>query len=136
MAEDEVGRPTIMTPEIVAKLEEAFLWGCSDLEACLHARIGKSTLYNYQNVNPEFVERKEQLKKNPTLRARKCVFDGIESDSDLSLRYLERKERDEFSTKNEINSNLTFTQMPAIAVTGADCKQAPVKLTFNIGEEK
>lgn len=104
-----------MTPEIIAKLEEAFALGCSDLEACLFANIGKSTLYNYQENNPEFVERKEQLKENPILKARISVIGGFKESPDLALRYLERKKKDEFSLKqvmagdpeNPINHSVT-----------------------------
>lgn len=73
------GRPTIMTEERVNKLEEAFALGCSDLEACFYADISKQTLYNYQDKNPSFVDRKEALKKNPVLKARKTVLSAIES---------------------------------------------------------
>lgn len=61
------GRPTIMTPDIVNKLEQAFSMGCSDLEACLYAGISKQTLYNYQAKNPEFVDRKEKIVINTNI---------------------------------------------------------------------
>ncbi len=96
------GRPTIMTPETISKLEHAFMLGCSDLEACLYANIGKSTLYNYQDANPEFVERKEQLKENPILLARTSVVNKLSEDADLALRFLERRKKDEFSPKQEM----------------------------------
>jgi translation elongation factor EF-G len=97
------GRPTIMTPDIIAKLEEAFEWGCSDLEACGHANIGKSTLYNYQEAHPEFVERKEQLKENPVRKARQSVVQSLESDPKLAMDYLKNKKNKEFNTKQEID---------------------------------
>ena len=96
------GRPTIITPEILHKLEEAFALGCSDLEACFFADIGKSTLYNYQNKNPEFVERKEELKQSPVFEARKSVINGLKDDPKLALAYLERKKKDEFSLRQEV----------------------------------
>ncbi len=96
-----MGRPSIMTPEIINKLEQAFMLGCSDLEACLFADIGKSTLYNYQDANPDFLERKEKLKENPILVARTSVISGLNNDPDLALRFLERRKKDEFSTKTE-----------------------------------
>lgn len=95
------GRPTSMTEEVVQKLEEAFLLGCSDLEACFYADIAKQTLYSYQEAHPEFKDRKEELKANPVFLARKSVVDGVKIDADLALKYLERKCKDEFSTKSE-----------------------------------
>ena len=53
-----MSRPTVMTDDIVAKLESAFLMGCTDNEACLYADIDRSTLYRYQEKNPEFSDRK------------------------------------------------------------------------------
>ena len=90
-----------MTPQVVAKLEEAFLLGCTDLEACFFANISKDTLYNYQNKNPEFIERKERLKSNPVFKARRSVLDHIDGDGNLAMKYLERKCKDEFGLKNE-----------------------------------
>lgn len=67
-----------MTPERVKKLEEAFLMGCTDLEACLFADISKQTLYNYQDANPGYVDRKEALKTNPILKSKKVVIEVLE----------------------------------------------------------
>ena len=58
------GRPTVMTKDTIAKLEEAFKCGASDLEACFYADISKDSLYNYQKKHPEFIERKEALKNH------------------------------------------------------------------------
>ena len=96
------GRKTVMTPEIINKLEQAFSMGCSDLEACLFADIGKTTLYNYQNENPEFVERKEKLKEKLVLKARTVIAESLnKQDENTAKWYLERKAKNEFSTKVE-----------------------------------
>lgn len=96
------GRKTVMTPEVIAKLEEAFGWGCSDVEACLWAEIAPATLYQYQEKNPKFAERKADLKETPVLLARKTVVNAIKKgDRTTAMQYLERKKKDEFSTKTE-----------------------------------
>lgn len=97
------GRPTVITPEILSKLEEAFLLGCSDIEACFYADISKSTLYVYQENNPEFKDRKEELKANPIFIARKTVVKEIAEKGELALKFLERKKKDEFSPSTDIN---------------------------------
>lgn len=104
MSEKGVGQPTIMTPETVKVLEDGFLMGLNDSEACLYAGISKQTLYNYQHKHPEYVDRKEHLKDNIRMRAKLNVARSIES-SDVtdSKWYLERKARDEFSLKQEVN---------------------------------
>lgn len=90
-----------MTEEIIAKLEEAFAWGCSDVEACLWADIAPATLYKYQEKHPEFTERKAELKETPILKARKSVVTKLEADPKLAMDFLSRKKKDEFSTKTE-----------------------------------
>jgi len=110
-----------MTPEVIEKLEEAFAWGCTDIEACLWADIGEKTLYNYQEKNPEFVQRKEKLKSTPILKARQSVLSGFKRDPNLALKFLERKAKQEFSLRTEtditskgekIGATITFTDSP------------------------
>ena len=103
-----------MTPETVKKLEEAFAIGCSDLEACLYADISKQTLYTYQADNPKFLDRKEMLKERPILQARMTVVKALRHDSDMAMKYLERKNKKEFSPRSEH--------------TGADGKDLPTPI--------
>lgn len=102
----DVGRPTIMTPEIISKLEEVFALGGSDEEACFFAGIGKSTLYNYQKENPEFVERKEALKETPILKARRTVVDALK-EPNMAFKFLERKRRGEFGPTLDLTADVS-----------------------------
>lgn len=96
------GRPTVMTNEVVAKLEQAFSLGCSDIEACLFAGISKQTLYDYQKIHPEFADRKEELKEKLVLKARTVIATALNNNDETTAKwYLERKRKDEFSTKQE-----------------------------------
>ena len=100
----ETGRPTVMTPETLQKLEHAFAIGCTDLEACVYADICSSTLYNYQKDNPAFLERKDLLKQTPVLKARTNVMADIQGGNiDTSKWYLERKKKNEFSSSTNVN---------------------------------
>jgi len=74
-----MARPTKMTNEAVAKLESAFLLGCTDLEACCYANIDRSTLYRFQASNPEFSDRKPVLKSNPFMLARRVIIKALEN---------------------------------------------------------
>ena len=96
-----MARPTVMTPEVIAKLEEAFAWGCTDIEACLWANIAEKTLYLYQEKNPEFIQRKESLKETPALNSRATVARAVKRDPKLAIDYLARKKKDEFSLRSE-----------------------------------
>lgn len=101
----ELGRPTIMTPEKVKEIEEYFSVGATDLEACFLAGISKQTLYNYQENNPDFVDRKEALKNMPKYKSKKLIVESIEKgDKNDAKWYLERKDN-EFKQKTDITSN-------------------------------
>ena len=97
-----MARPTVMTPEVIAKLEEAFKYGATDIEACGYADIAIDTLYLYQRKNPQFINRKETLKNSPIFTAKKSVVDRLPRDPDLALKYLERRAKAEFSLRSEI----------------------------------
>ena len=91
-----------MTPETIDKLEQAFMAGFSDEEACLHADISPDTLYTYCKKYPKFSERKELLKKRPLMQAKLNMLGFLKSkDKDSTKFYLERKGRDEFATRVE-----------------------------------
>jgi hypothetical protein len=99
----KMGRPTVMTAEMVKKLEFGFLKGLTDEQCCLFAVISKQALYDYCHAHPEFTDRKELLKQQPSVQAKINIAEGIENgDADLSKWYLERKNKDEFSTKQDI----------------------------------
>lgn len=102
---EERGRPTVMTPENIAKLEEGFLHGLSDRESCLYAGLAPSTLYAFCVENPDFSERKELLKEQIKMRAKLNISSGIAGgDKPLSQWYLERRDKD-FKAKSDITSD-------------------------------
>ena len=103
----KVWRKTVMTSEIIDKLELWFSYWFTDREACLFANIWESTLYDYCQANPEFSERKEILKNSPTIKAKTNVVKKINSgDIPQSNRRLERKAKNEFSTKQEVDAKV------------------------------
>ena len=100
---DNYGRPTVMTEAVLHKLEEAFSLGCSDKEACVYANIAPSTLYLYQEKNPEFSERKQLLKEKLVLLARQTVAKAIQNGDEKSAQWLlERKKRKEFAVRTQM----------------------------------
>jgi len=127
----DVGRPTVMTPEVLDKLREAFLMGCTDVEACLYANIGTTPLYEYQKENPEFTKQKEQWKENPTLLARKTVFENL-TDKQNAQWYLERKKKKEFSQRNE----LTGGDGESLKISFDPVFNAPTRQTETGGTEQ
>jgi len=115
------GRPTVMTPEALRKLEEAFALGCTDEEACFYANIGKSTMYDYQQNNPKFLERKDELKERPFLKARQTIVKSLDQ-AEHAKWYMERKKKSEFAQRTES--------------TGAGGKDLPTPLLATMMVEK
>lgn len=91
-------------PEIKKKIEFAYARGCSKAEVCAFADVHSKTLDEYLKRNPEEAERLEALKSRPLTNARMNVTQAIEEgDVDVSKWYLERKAKDEFSTKANVD---------------------------------
>ena len=85
--------------------------GCTDIEACLFAGINRDVLYDYQKKNPEFSDRKEQLKQNPFLLARGVQLKDLkECNSVIAQKVLERKE----------GSKVALTAAVQVTITGKD----------------
>lgn len=96
-----VGRPSAITPEVVAKLIEAFKLDVTVEEACLYAGISKDTYYRKVKEDEGFSDEMEQARQYATLLARQSVIREIEKDGVLALKYLERKRKEEFSPRAE-----------------------------------
>ena len=98
------GRPDKIDEKVLSKLEEGFSMGLTDVECCLYADIASATLYRYIEKNPKFRERKEELKNNLKMVAKTNLDKSIKKwDLTDSKWYLERKGKDEFSLKQEID---------------------------------
>jgi len=95
------GRPTKFTPEVINKLEHAFSIGAKAIEACIYADITEDTFYKWLKNNKKFSERIKLLRQKPVLMARQSVLKHMSSDGNLALKFLERKCKDEFSTRTE-----------------------------------
>ena len=50
------GRPTKLTPEIIEQAKNYCILGATDLELVSFFEISESTLYNWKNASPEFLE--------------------------------------------------------------------------------
>lgn len=95
------GRPIKIQGDVLKKLEDAFLIGASDVQACYHAGITTQTLYNYQKRNPKFIDRKTALKEHVSLAAKKNIAKAITESSLLpdSWRWLEKRDTDFLPTQ-------------------------------------
>jgi len=96
------GRPTVMTKDVLRKLEDAFAFCYTDEEACLYAGIGKTALYEYQKDHPEFTERKETLRLTPNLMAKKQLVEAIKGSTGQSRWWAAHKMGKEFALNSKI----------------------------------
>ena len=98
---EKVGRKTVFTQAVLQKLEQGFKIGLTDEECCSYADIAMASLYNYQNANPEFLEKKRKWKQNPIAKAKYTIYQNL-SDAKTAQWYLERKCKEEFSTQSKL----------------------------------
>lgn len=108
-----------MTPECVMKLEEIFALDGTVEEACFFADISRNTFYEWMKEHPELNDRFEALRNNPVLLARRSVIDGL-TDPELALKYLERKRRNEFSTRTETDNTTKMDMSGSLETTSSD----------------
>lgn len=95
------GRKTVFTDATLQKLEQGFKIGLTDEECCAYADIAMASLYNYQNANPEFLEKKRKWKQNPIAKAKHTIYKSLD-DPKTAQWYLERKCKEEFSTQSKL----------------------------------
>jgi hypothetical protein len=84
-----------MTPEVIAKLEEAAAMDCSIPEMAFFAGISRQTLHNWLRDLPDLKERLDELRNKPVLKARSTIIEYLGKEETAKW-YLEKKKKDEF----------------------------------------
>ena len=104
---NQVGRPRAIGEKELQKLEEAFKIGCNNREACFYADVAESTFYDFLKEYPDFSEKIDIWKSYEKIQARLVVHNALKrNDRDMAKWYLERKAKDEFSTKQEFDTTV------------------------------
>lgn len=97
------GRPESMTPAVIAKLKQAFALGMNEKDACYYAEISDDTLRRYKKDHKEFCVSIERLQAKPVMKAYAVIDNALNSSDINTARWLlERKRKDDFTTKTEI----------------------------------
>lgn len=110
--ECKCGHPLLLEEDPVKlnMLREAFKLGCSDSHACIFAEISVDALQNYIKKYPGFAVEKEKLKLLPLMKAKSNVIGAVAAGNlQQSNWYLERKNRQEFGDKTEIEHSGQIT---------------------------
>jgi len=131
------GRSPAITPEVVAKLTEAFKLDMTVEETCLYAGISKDTYYRKVKANQRFSDEMERARMYATMKARNIVIMQMEEDGNLALKYLERKRKEEFSPRIEqqiegsVMASLVKEMEEAESVSWEDTEAHLKKLTIS-----
>ncbi len=100
------GAPSVLTPQVVAKLVAAFQNGLTKTQAFRYAGISKDAYYDGMKRDSEFADKMRAAQEHLNFKSREVIAKAIESGSDLNARWwLERKAKDEFSPRREVTGN-------------------------------
>lgn len=114
----EAGRPTKKNDETVALLLSAFAQGAAVYEACESAKIDTATFYRWINNDRDFAAKIADAKDLISNIAKgNLARKVIKGDVPTSQWWLERKKKDEFSTRNELTGK-DGKDLPTPILTG------------------
>ncbi len=136
-----IGRPSVMTEALLAKLKECFLMGFTDEEACAAVGIARSTLSEYKKLNPDFSDNVHAWKSNPIIKAKFTLYKALD-DPKIAMWYLERKCPEEFSlryiiqhTQNQFTQNNIVIEYVVPSVNNNPLQSDYEELARQAGEE-
>lgn len=97
------GAPTVFTETVVRDLVSSFQDGLNVTQACWQSGIGRTTYYDEYNSNPEFADKMDRARDFASMNARKVIVNDIKrGDQSAAKWWLERRNKDEFSTRQEV----------------------------------
>ncbi|MBM3256580.1 MAG: hypothetical protein FJZ04_03905 [Candidatus Moranbacteria bacterium] len=101
LVKKEVGRPTVITEEVVRKLESVFKLGVKDNIACNYAGIPERTYYENLQRNEDFRSKMRAAQNYARIAAGNVVMDDIVHNKDVQTAkwWLEKKHPDEFGNQ-------------------------------------
>lgn len=93
--------PSKLTDEARLKLKEVAALDGTNLEMAYYCGVTEQTIYNWKKEEPELFEEIERLRQRPILKARRTIFNSLETPAGAQW-YLSRKRKGEFSERSEI----------------------------------
>lgn len=104
------GRPTVITPELLHKLEEGASMGMNTAELACYVDVSQRTVYNIFEQDPDFLQRIETLRNKTSMVAKVNVHrEVLAGDVDLSQWQLEHRNSGEYTKKQETVSKAETT---------------------------
>ncbi len=102
LAKSNAGRPTVDTPEVRRKIEEAAALDASVEEITFYADISNDTYYEILKRDPIFSDRISKLRQKPILAARQAAVTKSKESYANAMDFLKRKRRLEFGDRTEV----------------------------------
>lgn len=103
LEKQKVGRPSVITPEAVQKLEAALAAGFGINAACYFSGVSRSVYYERKATDKEFSDKMRLAEEWSTYKARQVILNAInEGNVKVAMWYLERKARAEFAANKPI----------------------------------
>ena len=109
-----VGRPEKITPDVVKKLKQIFMYDGTVEEACLYAWISKVTYYAKIKKDVNFLNEMNQARLFPYITAKKTLIKSMESDNEAiaqkgAVEFLKRRDKryaDKVEGTMEVDANI------------------------------
>ena len=96
------GRPSVMTEEVIGKLESILKIDWTIGEACSYAWIDQSTYYDWVKKDIRFSKKMTAAQDYPFILARKTLMKGMQNgDQRSAIEYLKRRDR-RYKDKQEL----------------------------------
>jgi len=108
------GRPKATTDKVVSLLVTCFHNGLSVRQACWQSGISHEAYYQRLRNDVEFADTMNKAQELPSITARTNIMKAIrKGDVSTSRWWLERKEKDEFSSKADLTVQEEVVKMPS-----------------------
>lgn len=109
------GRPTVMTPEVIAKLEEGLKLDFTIGEACAYAQIDQATYYRKCKSDKDFARRMESAQMFIFYAAKRNIGQSVINDKNVedAKWLLKRRQKERYSERvdNNISGSINISQI-------------------------
>lgn len=142
LSKNEVGRPTLLVPETVTKLESILKIGGTIEEACSYALISRETYYRWLKENEDFMTKMESAQHYSDIVAKNIVVDSMHKDKNLDTAkwWLEKRVFKQngpmVQVNNQVNSIEFYTDENKTAPDTADRGTGPAPVQDSVRREE
>jgi hypothetical protein len=100
---NKAGRPTVITPEVTAKLVEAFKNDFTQKEACIYAGISQDAFQNRYANNKNFAAEMDGAKAFLFFIAKRNIAQAMAKDGDIesTWKFLSKRQKEIYSDRIE-----------------------------------